>query len=84
MPDVLMNSDGTATPVFALQKDDGTVIGDDDALPVTVPVLGELTDDAEDDPDAASASIASILRGMLAEMQAQTALLTTIAANTAA
>lgn len=45
-------------------------------------VLGALDDAAVTDPDAASASAASLLRGILTELQAHTALLTTIAANT--
>lgn len=42
-------------------------------------VLGALDDEAENDPDAASATVAALRRGILAELQAQTALLTTIA-----
>lgn len=44
--------------------------------------FGKLGDAKATDPDAESATIAALLRGILAEMQAQTALLTTIAANT--
>lgn len=45
--------------------------------------LGEAADDTPvTDPEAETASITGLLRGLLAEAQAQTALLTTIAANT--
>lgn len=47
-------------------------------------VLGALDDAAEDDPDAASASIASLLRGILEELKAQTVILAAIETNTGA
>ncbi len=46
-------------------------------------LVGPLDATPEADPEAASATVLALLRGILAEMQAQTALLTTIAANTA-
>jgi hypothetical protein len=48
---------------------------------VVVNTLGALDDSKVTDPDAASATIPALLRGMLAEMKAQTALLTTIAGS---
>lgn len=46
-------------------------------------LVGALDDSAETDPDAASATMLALLRGILTELQSQTALLTTIASNTA-
>jgi hypothetical protein len=50
---------------------------------LVVDTLGALDNAAVTDPDAASATIPALLRGILTELQAQTALLTTIASNTA-
>lgn len=59
------------------------VQGDPDhPLPVESSVLGALDDAPEPDPEAATATVTGLLRGLLAEAQAQTALLTTIATNT--
>ncbi|MBX3490900.1 hypothetical protein [Parvibaculum sp.] len=71
--------DGTHARAVAVVGVDGDVILSGD---VVVDTLGALDDSAEDNPDAASATIPALLRGILAEMKAQTALLTTIAENT--
>lgn len=42
-------------------------------------LVGALDASAQTDPDAASATMLALLRGILTELQAQTALLTTIA-----
>jgi hypothetical protein len=76
------------TLAFKVPGESGAAIyvSEDDPLPVSAVAsggaLGALTDDAETDPDAVSASIASILRGILTELQAQTVILNTIATNT--
>lgn len=68
---------GLATPVQIT----GDAVVNTTALEALV---GPLNAAKKTDPDAASASTNALLRGILAELQAQTALLTTIASNTAA
>jgi hypothetical protein len=72
--------DGTYAEVVAFTADSPVQLTGD----VVVDTLGALNNAKVTDPDAASATIPALLRGMLDEMQAQTALLTTIAANTGA
>ena len=76
-----------------LVDDEGVPVSVDAPLPVTVvgaegdlnltgdvivDTLGGLDDAAVTDPDAASATVPALLRGILAELQAQTTLLTTL------
>lgn len=70
--------DGTYAEVVAFTADSPVELTGD----VVVDTLGALDDAKVTDPDAASATIPALLRGILEEMQAQTALLTTIASNT--
>ncbi|MBX9827287.1 MAG: hypothetical protein K2Y27_20140 [Xanthobacteraceae bacterium] len=62
-----------------------TTLVDDEGVPVpltSLPALGALTNTKVTDPDAASATIPALLRGILAELKAQTLLLTDIKTNT--
>jgi hypothetical protein len=73
-------SDGTHAECMTVVGLDGdvTMTGD-----VVVDTLGALNDAKVTNPDAASATIPALLRGILRELQLQTTLLTTIASNTA-
>lgn len=81
----------TATPVTVVQGDDANpvpvaVVEADGDINLTgdviVDTLGALDDSAEMDPDAASATIPALLRGILSQNEAIIALLTAIEANT--
>lgn len=78
-PVTIAQGEDNPVPVAVTDIEGGTIelTGD-----VIVDTLGALDDAAETDPDAASATIPSLLRGILAELQAQTALLETIVTNT--
>jgi hypothetical protein len=65
-------------PVAFVDSETVNLTGD-----VVVDTLGALDNSKVTDPDAASATIPALLRGILEELQAQTVLLTTIASNTA-
>jgi len=71
--------DGTHAEAVTIVGVDGDInlTGD-----VVVDTLGALNDAKVTDPDAASATIPALLRGILAELKAHTTLLTTIASNT--
>lgn len=56
----------------------GDAVVDTSALEALV---GPLDASPEDDPEAASATVTALLRGILAELKAQTVLLTTIAGS---
>lgn len=74
--------DGTHAEVVAIGALDGDVEITGDANVDTTALealVGGLDDAAETDPGAESATMLSLLRGILAEMQAQTALLEAIA-----
>lgn len=62
------------------------IVGADTTLSLTgnvvVDTFGALNDAKVTDPDAASATIPALLRGILAELQAHTALLNDIKTNT--
>lgn len=76
----------THTPVTINQGDDNPVpvtFGDDTVeVAVNVAPLGALDDAAVTDPEAASASMTSLLRGILTQNAQIIALLTAIEANT--
>lgn len=77
--------DGHHAEVVALGGFEGDVTITGDAVVDTTALealVGPLDATAEDDPDAASATVAALLRGILAQLVAANALLTTIAANT--
>lgn len=63
-----------------------TIVGLDTPVELTgevsVASWGDVDDAKVTNPDAASATVPALLRGLLAEAKAQTALLTTIASNT--
>ena len=55
-----------------------TPITDEDGMPVKAEVLGAVDDASETDPDAETASIASLLRGILTQQTAILAILTDV------
>jgi hypothetical protein len=74
--------DGTHARGVAIVGLEGDVTIEGDAVVDTSALealFGPLDATAETDPDAASATVTALLRGILAELQAQTVLLTTIA-----
>jgi len=77
---VNQGGDENPVPVKVVEADGDVVLSGD----VIVDTLGALDDAAESDPDAASATIPALLRGILAELQAMSALLDDIKTNTGA
>lgn len=78
--------DGYHAEVVAIGGLEGDVVISGDAVVDTSALealVGPLDAAAENDPDAASATLLALLRGILGELVAANALLTTIAANTA-
>lgn len=71
--------DGTHAEVVAFTGDAAVELSGD----VVVDTLGALDDSKVTDSDAASATIPALLRGILEELQSQTALLGDIKTNTA-
>jgi len=72
------NGDGSFSEKVALNAADPVQLTGD----VVVDTLGALNDAKVTNPDAASATIPALLRGILAELKTHTTLLTTIASNT--
>lgn len=70
--------DGTYAEVVAFTADSPVQLTGD----VVVDTFGALNDSKVTDPDAASATIPALLRGILSELQSQTALLDDIKTNT--
>lgn len=72
------NGDGTFAEKVAVTADDPIQLTGD----VMVDTLGALNDAKVTNPDAASATIPALLRGILKALNDQTVLLQTIATNT--
>lgn len=70
--------DGTHAEVVSFDADGQVTLTGD----VVVDTLGALNDAKVTDPDAASATVPALLRGILKALNDQTALLQTIATNT--
>lgn len=77
----------TGEPVTETNPQPVRVLGVDTPITLTgdviVDTLGALDDTKEIDPEAATATIPALLRGILKALNDQTALLATIASNTA-
>lgn len=75
---VVQGSDAAAVPVSVVGANGDIVLSGD----IIVDTFGALDDGPETDPDAASATIPSLLRGIIAQNETIISLLTNIESNT--